>query len=420
LLITVLTLVIFTTLAAASDASISRFSQLPPEAQVSILASLTASNGQASDWMGNSVAIEGDTVVVGAPQQGVYADLPGAVYVFVKPASGWANMTQTATLTASDQNSNGHGNLLGNQVAISKGTIIAGAPWSGKPLLGAVYVYVRPAGGWRDATETGKLTSTDLLTDKSTFGGYVAIDGDTIVATQADWRHGAAYVFVKPARGWVTTTQTAKLTPSPVSASWFGISIGISNNAVVVGCPLQQRGTAYVFVKPTTGWQDATETAQLRPHDETTLDEFGQAVAISGDEILGGAPFAVVNGAQSGAAYVFLKPAAGWKTTQHFSAKLTPSDGTSHDAFGMSVAINGGTAVVGAPAHPNEGTGAVYVFSRPATGWTSTSQPAAVLGTGIIDFGLSVAVSGSTIVSGEPTAKIGNNNAQGTAFVLGQ
>jgi FG-GAP repeat len=422
LLIIVLTILLSaSSLATASDTAITRMSQLPPEAQsslISALATLTEANGQANDMMGISVAVEGNTVVVGTPQQGAYADLPGAVYVFTKPASGWANMTQTATLTASDENSNGHGNQLGSGVAISGDTIVASAPWSGNPLFGAVYVYTKPAGGWRDATENARLTSTDL---DSIHGGfaYLAVNGNTIVSTIVRRIGGAAYVWVKPAGGWQSATQTAKLSPSTTAADWFGYYIGISADTVVVGCPYQIPGEAYVFVKPGTGWHDMTETAQLRASDERGIDEFGQSVAINGSQILVGSPFAVVNSLQTGAAYVFLRPKTGWKTTTAFAAKLTASDGDTQDGFGMSVAINRSTAVVGATAHPSGGPGAIYVFSRPASGWATTSESASATASSGADFGYSVAASGSTIVTGEPFALVGGV-LQGSAFVFGQ
>jgi hypothetical protein len=422
-----------TVFAAANDLpSASRLSQLPPEAQsslISALGTLTASFGQSEDLLGWSVAIDGNTVVVGAMQQSFYGSLPGAVYVFVKPASGWANLTQTATLTASDQNTTGYGNGLGTSVAISGDTIIAGAPLGGTAAhAGAIYVYVRPANGWHDATETAKLTATDSNITAD-FAGAVAISSNTIVSSKifAD-NHGAAYVYVKPAGGWTSSTQTAKLTASNSNARELGTSVAIDGQTIVVGCPLQFTGTAYVYVMPSSGWTDMTETAQLRASDETRGDEFSSTVAVKGNAILIGSPYAVVNGIQSGAAYVFAKPASGWKTTNHFAAKLTPSDGASQDGFGLALAFERQTAVIGSPSHlfgQLPGPGAVYTFVRPANGWTSMTQTDELWFPGksvypFVAFGRSVAISGTTIVSGAPFVQVGANTNQGAAYVLGQ
>src|SRR5580704_4662182 len=110
----------------------SGWSSLPGEARASISAALsrdipaiktaklTASDGQQFDTLGWNVAISGNTVAVGAPGATIGSNVgQGAIYIFVKPASGWANMTQTAKLTASDGQAD---SLLGRGVAISGNT----------------------------------------------------------------------------------------------------------------------------------------------------------------------------------------------------------------------------------------------------------------------------------------------------------
>lgn len=150
---------------------------LPAEAQASIKAALardsatpnltindytlTASDGLNSSEFGTTVAIDGNTVVVGAPQ--VASQGNGAVYVFVKPPGGWENMTQLAKLTASDgQMFDG----LGCSVGISGNAVVAGAcnaTVDGNLDEGAAYVFVEPPAGWTNMTETAKLTASDGL-----------------------------------------------------------------------------------------------------------------------------------------------------------------------------------------------------------------------------------------------------------------
>ena len=124
------------------------------------LAELTASDGQPEDGLGFSVAVSGNTVVVGAPEVNIGSNIAaGAAYVFVKPSSGWANETQVAKLTASDGVTSGD---LGFSVAIQGDTIVAGAPDNClPPNPGKVYVFVEPSSGWTDMTQTAELTSTD-------------------------------------------------------------------------------------------------------------------------------------------------------------------------------------------------------------------------------------------------------------------
>src|SRR5262245_19714273 len=121
---------------------------------------------------------------------------------------------QLAKLTASDA---AQGDQLGFTVAISGDTVVAGAPFAkigSNVNQGAAYVFVRAAGGWATMTETGKLTASDGAAGDEF--GVVAISGDTIAVGSSakigsNTKQGAVYVFVKPASGWMTATETAKL-----------------------------------------------------------------------------------------------------------------------------------------------------------------------------------------------------------------
>jgi hypothetical protein len=343
-------------------------------------AKLTAADGAASDNFGSSVAISGNTIVAGAHDATVGGNLDqGAAYVFVKPRSGWADATQTAKLTAADGTTF---DLLGASVAISGDTVVAGAPNAtvgGNAGQGAAYVFVKPRSGWADATQTAKLTASGGGPEDA-LGSSVAINGDTIVAgapsppVALNPGLGAVYVFVKPRAGWADATDTVRLTASDiVLGESFGFSVAISGGTVVAGAPdatvggnLEQ-GAAYVFVKPRSGWANATQTAKLTASDGASVNLLGLSVAISGDAVVAGADLATVAAnASQGAAYLFVKPGSGW-TDATQTAKLTASDGASPDRFGTSVAIFGGTVVAGAPGarvNANLFQGAAYVFSR--------------------------------------------------------
>ena len=230
---------------------------------------------------------------------------------------------------------------------------------------GAVYpVVVDP---W---IQLSRLVSSDgVAGDK--LGQSVAISGDTVVvgafsaAVGNNSSQGAAYVFVKPSGGWQTqTTESAKLTASNGSPSdQFGSSVSVSGNTIVIGAPYagvgtnSNQGTAYVFVMPAGGWKGAlTENAKLTASDGIGGDELGFSTAISGNTVVVGASNASIgtgcpNGPSctdfEGAAYVYVQPSGGWNGSQTETAKLTASDGTSDDGFAQSVAISGGTIVVG-------------------------------------------------------------------------
>jgi hypothetical protein len=319
-------------------------------------AKLTASDGADNDYLGYSVAISGTTVVAGAPNANGYA---GAAYVFVQPVSGWANMTETAKLTAAGKYS-----TMGNSVAISGTTVVIGSPDQGGTQPGAAYVFVKPLSGWTSMTQTAKLTPSDGH-QYDAFGSAVAVSGNTVVAGSPG--RGKSYVFVAPSSGWVNMTQTAWLVV-PTGSGVFSVST--DGNTVVTGNPYATinskyaQGAAYIYVKPISGWTNMSPTAILTASDGVAGDWFGYAIAVSGNKIATGAPFATVgSNSDQGATYAFIKPSTGWKTTSQFDAKITASDGASGDELGWSVSISGSMLLVGAPGATTQ-HGAAYLFQR--------------------------------------------------------
>jgi hypothetical protein len=328
---------------AGEAENVKGLSKLPAEAQSAVwtqLAELTESDGSGSDQLGYSVAMSGNTIAVGSPYASIGSNVhQGAIYVFTKPASGWTNMTQTAKLTASD---GVQWETLGFSVAFSGNTIVAGTQAAGR-----VYIFVQPAGGWVDGTETAELSGFG----DDYFGSSVAIAGNTIVAAEGEGiAKGAALVFVKPSGGWQSTsTYNAALTASDGLANdELGYSVSISGNTIVVGAPGCNtfQGAAYIFVKPAGGWADTTQIAKLTASDGSIYDDFGDSVAISGATIAVGAPNAVT-GTTVGKAYVFVEPSGGWANATQ-TAELYPSDSRQNLYFGWSAAVLGNIVTMGA------------------------------------------------------------------------
>jgi hypothetical protein len=396
------------------------------------LAELTASDGRSYDNLGYSIAVSGSTVVVGAPGASINGDRSqGAAYVFVEAADGWANMTQTAKLTASDGDGQDD---FGISVGIDGNTVVVGAPYNNR--LGAAYVFVEPSSGWENMTQTAKLTASDAAAFDY-FGYAVAISGNTVVVGEPRANvifgfQAAAYVFVKPGNGWVNKTQNAKLTASDGGIDdALGFSISISGNTVIAGAPgwpsgLSQ-GAAYLFVQPAKGWTNATQTSRLLASNGITGDEFGYSTSISGAVAAAGARFKRVSGnAAQGAAYVFQEPPNGWRPHEPQNGEITTSDGQAGDEFGYSVSVNGTGLFVGAAyaaVNGNVGQGAAYLYLQPKGYWKSTNAFAAKLsasdGTAGASFGASVANGNSTLIVGAATATIKGNAAQGEAYVFG-
>jgi hypothetical protein len=358
-------------------------------------AELTASDGGAGDVIGASVAVSGSTIVAGAPDY--YNGGPGVVYEFTMPsAGGWADATQTAELTASDGNDQDE---LGQSVAVSGSTIVAGAP-SHNTGVGAAYEFTMPsAGGWADATQTAELTASDA-TDGDELGQSVAVDVSTIVVGAPGHNGtGAAYEFTMPlAGGWVDATQTAELTATDASQN-FGDSVAVSGPAIVAGAVSDgQENPVYEFTMPSSGgWANSTQTAELSSSPGPL--QLGYSVAVSGTRIVVGAP-RLFDG--RGIVYAYSRPSGGWVDATE-STILVASDGAAGDQLGSSVAIDGSTIVAGAPGHDG-GQGAVYEFSPFSNPASQTAELTALGGSPNDQLGSSVAVSGSTIIAGAPGA----------------
>lgn len=221
-------------------------------------AELIASDGAVGDHFGGSVALSGDTVVVGAAADDIGGNSSqGSAYVFVKPAAGWAGLlTESAKLVASD---GAREDFFGASVAVSGDTVVVGAPdhkIGPNFFQGLAYVFVEPNGGWvGDLTEDAKLTTSDGAAFDN-FGISVAISGDTVYAGAIEFNgdQGAAYVIQKPTGGWAgTVRETAKLTASDGAAfDIFGTSVAVDGETVVVGADQDDdidtdQGSAYVF-----------------------------------------------------------------------------------------------------------------------------------------------------------------------------
>ncbi len=261
-----------------------------------------------------------------------------------------------------------------------------------------------------------KLTASDR-TDDDEFGDSVAVDGDTVVVGAHN--NNAAYVFTRPATGWVNDTETLKLSGSGRSS--FGRSVAIDGDTIVVGAIGQDddRGSAFVFIKPATGWANSpgTEVANLTAYSRNKDDRFGRSVAIDGDTIVVGA---YGNDSNRGSAHVFTKPDTGWASSPGTeTAKLTASVRNAEDHFGQSVAVDGDTVVIGADGLNNdENPGSAYAFTKPESGgWADSTEAAKLTGSGTANgdrFGLSVAVAGVTVMVG---ANGQGSNSQGAAYL---
>lgn len=229
------------------------------------------------------------------------------------------------------------------------------------------------------------------------FGKPVSIDGDTAVIGSPTWssNRGAAHVYVRAGSTW--SFQQTLLPSDPATGAYFGWSVSVDGDAVVIGARGAttggiSKGAGYVFRRSGSAW---TQEAKLVPAASLAGDRVGSSAALAGDTVVLGA-----SAGGAGAAYVHVRVGGIWAE----QATLLASDGAAGDAFGSGVALSGDTAVIAAP-----GNEAVYAWVRSGSTWSEQAKLAA--GTG--GFGASVDIDGSSIIVGAPS-----HSVSGTAHVF--
>jgi hypothetical protein len=426
---------------------------------------LQASNGEPYDGFGYAVALDGDTLVVGAADEGSAATgvngdqtdnsapQAGAAYVFHRDGDSWV---QEAYLKPSNTKTF---DTFGAAVAIWGDTIAVGAfqepsgatgvngdqTDTSAQASGAVYVFVRDNGVWSQQAFI-KASNTESVDD---FGMPIALWGDTLVvaalhedsgATGVDGNQadnsvvnsGAVYVFVRDNGVW---SQQAYVKASNTEYSdYFGYSVAVWGDTIAVGAMFEDGGSAgingddsdnsvddsgavYVFRRTGTTW---AQEAYVKASNPTIVAAFGQAVALWHDTLAVGAPGV-------GTVYVFAHDDRGWSQ----QAVVTGFNTVAGDEFGGSLSLFGDMLAVGARledgsatgVNPADGTvdddnlmdaGAVYTFRRQDGTWMPQSYVKALQPCTSCYLATSVALWGDTLATGTYV----ENTSTGAAYVF--
>jgi len=356
---------------------------------------LTPADPAAGVSFGTSVAISGDTAIVGAPAQTVSGLVgAGAAYIFVSAGGVWS---QEAELTASDPAAK---DGFGSAVVLNGDTVLVGAPgktMAGQAVAGAAYVFVRTGTGWSQQAEV--TASSPAAQDA--FGGAVALDGDTALigawgtGDYLEDTPGTAYVYVRSGASW--SQQATLKDPDGVSGDEFGYSVALDGDTALIGADGDEAlGAAYFYSRTNGRW--SLQRTLEDPTIESNLDGFGSAVALDGDTALIGDPLLD----SGGIAYVFKRSGTKWPR------QATLTDHRQSD-FGTSVALDGATALVGS-------TDTAYVYVHSGAGWSQSAELLAPGGAGD-EFGCSVALSGTLGLVGDVGSVSGGVMTRGTACV---
>lgn len=403
-------------------------------------------DGASSDWFGRSVAISGDTAVVGAPLADIGSNVnQGAAYVYVRSGSSWFPQ---AKLTAAD---GAAGDNFGWSVAIDGDTIVVGSPLDDNGTNadeGSSYVFTRSIGVW---TQQQRLGSYQGAAGNNT-GWSVAVSGSKILVgdPKADYTSSAnggpntdsGRVTEWNRSGGGTWTIRYLVFWTGNSNVYWGWSVGLSGTLGVVGTPNLLEGKAYIV--DYTG-SSVVFSALVSP-DGASGDNFGWSVSISGTTAVVGAPqhdLGVLScpgasvgclsepiapeatAANQGAVYVFAKSGGTWGLQQ----KVTASDNANNDRFGYGVSLSGNNLLVGAYGDDvgnNADQGSSYVFTRWGSRWSEQRKLNDETGGAGDGFGWAVGVSTSTAVVGAwaddvtPTPELNPNQGSASFYYWAQ
>jgi hypothetical protein len=335
---------------------------------------LTASDGATEDYFGDPVAVDGDLLVVGAAYDDDKGENSGSAYLFARNQGGNGSWGLVKKLTASD---GAPGDAFGIWVALDGDTVVVGAYRDDDHGTdsGAAYVFDRDEGGADQWGQVAKLTAADGAT-LDWFGVRVSISGDTVVVgapTDDDLgsESGSAYVFGRNHGGADQWGQVRKLTASDGALEdRFGYAVAISGDDLVVGAYQDDdqgtdSGAAYLFDRNAGGADSWGQVEKLLASDGAAGDYFGNAVAIAGDVVVVGANLDDDHGTDSGAAYVFGRNQGGASDWGQV-AKITAADGAAGDYLGVPASASGDDIALGARLDDDCGTdsGSAYVFVR--------------------------------------------------------
>lgn len=358
---------------------------------------------------GRSIDISASRAVIGAYQEN---NGEGAVYVFTRLSDTWSLEARIVSPSPDDEQ-------FGDSVAVSGNTIVVGAPLNdqtGAVRSGSAYVFERASDGSWPLTAT--LSSQGGHQAWEAFGVEVAVDGNLIAvgavdrdqAGQAD--AGGVFIWEKSGSSWNYLQQINA--PMPIASDKFGGAIDIAGNNIAVAALRRDAGVradagaVFVYTRPAATF---SLYQSIQPRDGLANDMFGTSVAL---EVASGGTRRLVIGAEgcdpggvsnAGAVYVYDSPAASTFTQ---TQKLVAGDPASGAIFGDSVSIAGARIAVGAPSFNGAApqSGAAYIFSLGAT-WTQLQKLDQSPSDANAGFGNSVALAGTNALIGAANEKIG-------------
>jgi len=395
-------------------------------------AKLAAPDGDDFDWFGYAVAIDGDTIVVGAPraEPGTFPDDNyGFAYVFERDQGepdAWGFVAQLAASDASPSDE------FGTSVETQGDRVVVGA-YTGLD-CGSAYVFERNQGGLDAWGQVTKITGGYAEPCDTYWGGFgtagLSLEADTLAVGAWGDRDcggpncGAAFVFERNRGGAEAWGQVVKVVaPDADLGDYFGLPVALTRDTLLVAAPRDEAagvdsGSVYVFERNTGGPDAWGAVVKLLSSDLSPGDSFGRGIGLESGTILAGSPGADAPGPATGSLYVFERNQQGPDAWGEI-AVVHASDGQPGDGLGESAALSAASFIAGAH-HDDDvapDSGAAYVFAFQGDAWDEQASVGASDGAPDDRFGSAVAMSGERVVVGAPGADDLGEGA-GAAYVL--
>lgn len=335
---------------------------------------LTAQDAESTSFYGACLSMSGSAILLGVPQGSGAYPFSGAAFVFRRENGV---LRQEAKLVASDGVPS---DSFGSSVALSGNTAIIGAPGDDDagPNSGSAYIFREVNGIWREVT---KLRASDAGT-RDYFGGAVSLFGNTAVVgayrnSGRAYLSGSVYVFREVSGSWREVARLDADDAAPNDA--FGASVSLDGVTLLVGAPFDDdacvgnpqcnSGAAYVFRETDGVWQ---QIAKLKADDAAPGGPYGFGVSLNANTAVISAYWDQGSGYGYGAAYVLREMGGIWRQV----VKLVPAQPSLYEGFGSSVAVFGDKVIIGAmySDHANPSlsfcdSGAAYVFREVLGEW---------------------------------------------------
>jgi hypothetical protein len=339
------------------------------------VAKLTRSETDLSEMhYGSNVIMHEDIILIHVQKP----DYEGVVYVYDKPESGWTDMTETRVIKAPKYDE-GNYKYFGSGIAMDNNTIALTGEEDKK---GCIYVYEKSGDTWDFSSPTSKLIPS-TSSENDYFGRLIKMNNDIILCGQPDYNssNGSVFIFKKPESGWQDATETLKI-DAPADGKNFGNAIDIKDNIIVIAASRNtvgattNAGAVYIYENNDDTWTNITKKAKIVSSVPLQGGQFGLSILINNNILFVSSFLSGSSSNEKGYVYIHKKPVTGWTDTQ-IDVTLEDNNGKNRERFGQRMMVNNNNLFISAFYKDDLDTesGAVFVYKNDGTTWVPEDTP---------------------------------------------